>query len=154
MAARARTSPTRPNKAFNVPSVRKRKAGLSGLFHRASLAAALLVVMAGAVASEPVAIELTSAEPAFDQRNGMPIISFKMTDASKRLFAEFTSKNIGRKMEMRVDGKAIMAAMIREPILGGAGQISDASLTIEKAKDLAERISAGKAKIEFEIVND
>jgi len=134
-----------------VQGVRIKKAGMSGLFHRTSLAAALLVMMAGAVASEPIAIEITSAEAAFDQRNGTPIITFKMTEASKLLFRELTSKNVGRKMEMRIDGKVLMAPVIREAIMGGSGQISDDSLTFEQAKDLAERISTGKVKIEFEI---
>ena len=77
-----------------------------------------------------------------------------MTEASKRVFAEFTSKNVGHKMELRVDGKVITAPVIREPITGGAGQITDKSMTIDSAKALAERLSAGKAKIEIEIVND
>jgi preprotein translocase subunit SecD len=77
-----------------------------------------------------------------------------MTEASKRAFAEFTSRNIGHKMELRVDGKAVTAPVIREPILGGSGQISEKSMTVESAKAIAERLSTGKAKIEIEIVDD
>ena len=57
-------------------------------------------------------------------------------------------------MELRVDGKVVTAPVIREPILGGSGQISNQSLTAESAKELAARLSTGAAKIEIEIVND
>jgi preprotein translocase subunit SecD len=77
-----------------------------------------------------------------------------MTETSKRLFAEFTSANVGRKMDIRVDGRTLMSPVIREPILGGSGQIFDRSFTAAQAKDLAERIAAGRAKIEFEIAKD
>jgi preprotein translocase subunit SecD len=57
-------------------------------------------------------------------------------------------------MELRVEGRALLAAVIREPILGGSVEISDDSFTVERTQELAERITAGKAKIEFVIVSD
>jgi preprotein translocase subunit SecD len=133
--------------------IANKKAGLSGLFHRTAIAAAFLIALSSVAAAEPLAVDVVSAQAAFDQGVNQPIIEFKMTPASARLFAEFTAKNVGRKMEVRIDGKAVMAPVIREPILGGSGQISG-SLTVARTQELAERLSAGKAKIEFEIVND
>ncbi len=75
-----------------------------------------------------------------------------MTEASQRLFAEFTSKNVGRKAEIRVDGRALMAPVIREPILGGAGQIA-AGFKLDEAKELADRLSSGRARMEVEAVD-
>jgi preprotein translocase subunit SecD len=121
------------------------KVGWSGLF----LAGALSVA-----AAEPLAIDIVSAEASFDQGIRQPLVSFKMSPASAKLFADFTAKNVGRKMEVRVDGRALMAPVIREPILGGSGQITNREFTAEAAQDLAQRLSAGKAKVEFEIVND
>jgi len=110
-----------------------------------------LIVAANA---EPIAIDVVSAEAGFDQRSGQPVISFKMTPTSQGLFANFTSANVGRKMDIRVDGRTVSSPVIREPIVGGTGQIADRSLTAAQAKDLAERIAAGRAKIEFEIAKD
>jgi len=110
-----------------------------------------LIVAANA---EPIAIEVVSAEAGFDQRSGEPVISFKMTPTSQGQFANFTAANVGRKMDIRVNGKTLMSPVIREPITGGVGQISDRSLTASQAKDLAERIASGRAKIEFEIAQD
>jgi preprotein translocase subunit SecD len=76
-----------------------------------------------------------------------------MTPESARLFAEFTAKNVGRKMEVRIDGKTVMAPVIREPILGGSGQVTS-DWTLRETQDTADRLSAGKSKIEFEIVNE
>jgi preprotein translocase subunit SecD len=125
---------------------------LSGLFVCALLGWTL-IANPGALA-EQITIDVASAEPAFDARTGQPLIAFKMTEASTRLFADLTSRNVGRKMEIRVDGRALMAPVIREPILGGSGQISDRSFTVEQTKSLAERLSTGKSRIEFAIVPD
>jgi preprotein translocase subunit SecD len=137
-----------------IRAKRNGKAGSSGLFHRTLIAAAFLIALSSVAVAEPLAVELVSAQAAFDQRTSQPLITFKMTPASARLFAELTAKNVGRKMEIRIDGKAITAPVIREPILGDSGQISDNSFTVAQTQELAGRLSAGKAKIEFEIVND
>ncbi|MEW6454154.1 MAG: hypothetical protein AB1490_26175 [Pseudomonadota bacterium] len=132
---------------------RCKKAGLSGLFHWAA-AIVLTSTLLVAANAEPIAIDVVSAELGFDQRSGQPVISFKMTPASQGLFANFTAANVGRKMDIRVDGQTLMSAVIREPIVGGTGQIADRSLTASQMKDLAGQIAAGRAKIEFEIAKD
>ena len=132
----------------------RKKAGLSGLFLCGALAAISLISIAPAFAADTIAIEVAAADAAYDQRSGQPLVSFKMTEASKRIFTDFTSRNVGHKMELRVDGKVVMAPVIREPITGGTGQIADKSLTVEGAKALAERLSTGNAKIDFSIADD
>lgn len=116
------------------------------------LAAGLLVAAAATAAAEPILIEIESAEVSFHGRTSEPMVAFRMTEASQRLFAEFTSKNVGRKAEIRVDGRALSAPVIREPILGGSGQIS-AGFKLDEAKELADRLSSGRAKMEVEAVD-
>ena len=89
----------------------------------------------------------------YDRRTNEPVISFRMSEASKQLFGELTQKNVGRKMAVKVDGRVLTAPVIREPILGGSGQISS-NFTPAQARELAARIAAGKATVEFEIVPD
>jgi SecD/SecF fusion protein len=115
------------------------------------LAAGFLVATTAA-AAEPLVIEIAGAQVAFDARTSEPIVSFRMTEASKQLFAGFTSRNVGRKAEIRVDGRALMAPVIREPILGDSGQIS-AGLKLDEARDLANRLASGRAKLEVEAVD-
>ena len=97
-------------------------------------------------------LEIVRAASAWDQRSE-PIITFTMTDASKQRFAEFTTQNVGRKMDIRVDGRTMMSPVIREPILGSVGQISG-RFTPAEAKALADRIASGASKVEVEAVPD
>jgi preprotein translocase subunit SecD len=116
------------------------------------LAAGLVVALAAVATAEPLPIEIAHAEVGFDQRTSEPVVSFRMTPSSQRLFADFTSKNVGRKAEIRVDGRTLVAPVIREPILGGSGQIS-AGLKLDEAKNLADRLSSGRARMEVEAVD-
>jgi preprotein translocase subunit SecD len=128
--------------------VLSRRAGLSGLF----LLCAALTMGAGSIATAaPLVLEVTRATAGSDQRTNEPIISITLSEASKRAFGELTAANVGAAMELRIDGKAVMKPIIRDPILGGMVQISG-GFTASEARDIAQRLSAGSAKIEVEIV--
>ena len=71
---------------------RNGKAGLSGLLLFA------LLTLANFAAAEPLKVELVSVEVGYDQRTREPVLTFKMSEASRKLFAEMTEKNVGRKM--------------------------------------------------------
>lgn len=68
--------------------------------------------------------DLTDAQPGFDQRTSEPIVSFKFNTSGSRKFAQATSENVGTPFAVVLDGKVITAPVIREPIIGGSGQIS------------------------------
>ena len=112
---------------------------------------ALMLMMIGVAGAEPLTIELISAEAGHDVRTNEPVVNYKMTQSSAKQFAELTQKNVGRKTELRIDGKTVMAPVIREPILGGSGQLSG-SLTEEGTRDIAARLTSGHSKIEIEVV--
>jgi preprotein translocase subunit SecD len=116
------------------------------------LATGLLVASIAVAAAEPLALEVAQAQVGFDQRTNEPVISFRLTEASGRQFAALTSANVGKKAEIRVDGRALMAPVIREPILGGSGQIA-AGFKVEEAKELADRLSSRRARMEVEAVD-
>jgi len=67
--------------------------------------------------------ELTDAQPSFDQRTSEPIVTFKFNTSGARKFAQVTQENVGRPFAIVLDDKVISAPVIREPILGGSGQI-------------------------------
>jgi preprotein translocase subunit SecD len=102
-------------------------------------------------AGEPVMIEVAQAEPAFDQRTNEPVISIKLTEASGRVIASLTQKYVGKPMAMRVDGREVMKPVIREPILGGALQVSG-RFSVDEAKTIAQRLSSG-GKLEVEVLD-
>jgi preprotein translocase subunit SecD len=86
--------------------------------------------------------DLTDAQPGFDQRTSEPIVSFKFNTNGARRFAQATQENVGRPFAIVLDNKVISAPVIREPILGGQGQISG-SFTVQSANDLAVLLRAG-----------
>ncbi len=86
--------------------------------------------------------DLVDAQPGFDQRSSEPIVSFKFNINGARRFAQVTQENVGRPFAIVLDQEVISAPVIREPILGGSGQISG-SFTVEQANDLAVLLRAG-----------
>jgi preprotein translocase subunit SecD len=86
--------------------------------------------------------DLTDAQPGFDQRTSEPIVSFKFNISGARKFAQVTQENVGRPFAIVLDNEVISAPTIREPILGGSGQISG-SFTVQQANDLAILLRAG-----------
>ncbi|MCB1480092.1 MAG: protein translocase subunit SecD [Rhodobiaceae bacterium] len=86
--------------------------------------------------------ELVDAQPGFDQRTNEPIVSFRFDSAGARKFAAVTQQNVGRPFAIVLDNEVISAPVIREPILGGSGQISG-NFSVEGANDLAILLRAG-----------
>src|SRR6266566_3324441 len=67
--------------------------------------------------------DLTDAQPGFDQRTSEPIVTFRFNSNGARRFAQVTQENVGRPFAIVLDNEVISAPVIREPILGGSGQI-------------------------------
>jgi preprotein translocase subunit SecD len=95
--------------------------------------------------------ELTDAQPGFDQRTGEPIVSFKFNTSGARKFAQVTQENVGRLFAIVLDDEVISAPVIREPILGGSGQISG-SFTVESANNLAILLRAGALPAKLTVI--
>jgi len=85
---------------------------------------------------------LIDSQPTFDQRTGEPVVSFRFDSNGAKRFGDVTGKNVGKPFAIVLDGKVISAPVIREPILGGTGQISG-GFTIQGARDLALLLRAG-----------
>ena len=97
--------------------------------------------------------DLTDAQPGFDQRTSEPIVSFKFNTNGARRFAQATQENVGRPFAIVLDNEVISAPVIREPILGGSGQISG-NFTIEQANDLAILLRAGALPAPLTIIEE
>ena len=97
--------------------------------------------------------DLTDAQPGFDQRTNEPIVSFQFNTSGARKFAQVTQENVGRPFAIILDNQVISAPVIREPILGGSGQISG-SFTVESANDLAILLRAGALPAPLTIIEE
>lgn len=115
----------------------------------------LAVVLTVPALAEPLILEVSEASVGFDQRvKDLPVLSITFAPASREAFAHFTEANVGRKVEMRIEGKVVMAPVIREPILGGKVQVSGSSVGLEELRQVAKRLSGGSIKVEVEVVPD
>ncbi len=97
--------------------------------------------------------DLTDAQPGFDQRTSEPIVSFRFNTSGARKFAQVTQENVGKPFAIVLDNQVISAPVIREPILGGSGQISG-SFTVESANDLAILLRAGALPAPLTIIEE
>ena len=97
--------------------------------------------------------ELVDAQPAFDQRTNEPIITFRFNNAGARKFGNFTKDHVNRPFAIVLDDKIISAPVIREPILGGTGQISG-SFTVETANQLSIQLRSGALPAKLTIVEE
>jgi len=85
--------------------------------------------------------QLIDANPSMDQNN-QPVVSMRFDTSGSRKFGELTSKNVGKRFAIVLDGEVISAPVIREAITGGSGQISG-NFTFESASDLSVLLRAG-----------
>jgi preprotein translocase subunit SecD len=97
--------------------------------------------------------DLTDAQPGFDQRSNEPVVNFRFNSSGARKFAEVTQANVGKPFAIVLDNKVISAPVIREPILGGSGQISG-SFTVQSANDLAILLRAGALPAPLTIIEE
>jgi preprotein translocase subunit SecD len=97
--------------------------------------------------------DLTDAQPGFDQRTSEPIVSFRFNTSGARKFAQATQENVGKPFAIVLDNEVISAPVIREPILGGSGQISG-SFTVQGANDLAILLRAGALPAPLTIIEE
>jgi len=95
--------------------------------------------------------DLTDAQASFDQRTGEPIVNFKFNSTGARKFGRATQDNVGRPFAIVLDNEVISAPVIREPILGGSGQISG-NFTVESANNLAILLRAGALPAKLTVI--
>lgn len=96
---------------------------------------------------------LTNARAGQDSRTGEWVVNFTFDSTGTRRFADITRANVGRPFAIVLDEKVISAPVIREPIVGGQGQISG-SFTVRTANDLSVLLRAGALPAPLTVVEE
>jgi protein-export membrane protein SecD len=96
---------------------------------------------------------LEQAGSGFDSRGGEPVVNFRFDTRGAREFGDVTKANVGRPFAIVLDNKVISAPVIREPILGGSGQISG-NFTLETANDLSILLNAGALPAALSVIEE
>ena len=95
---------------------------------------------------------LVNAQFAPDQ-HGQPAVSFRFNTIGAKKFCTFSRNNTGKLFAIVLDKEIISAPVIREPICGGAGQISG-SFSVQEANDLALLLRAGALPAPLKILEE
>lgn len=96
---------------------------------------------------------LVDAQPGFDHRTNEPIVTFRFDSRGGQRFGKVTTDNVGRPFAIVLDGEVLSAPVIREPILGGSGQISG-NFSVQSAQDLALLLRAGALPAPLKILEE
>jgi SecD/SecF fusion protein len=96
---------------------------------------------------------LTSASAGQDSRTGEWVVHFGLDRLGTKRFADISTRHVGEPFAIVLDGKVISAPVIREPILGGQGQISG-NFSVQDANDLAVLLRAGALPAPLTVVEE
>ncbi len=96
---------------------------------------------------------LVDAQPGFDSQTNEPVVNFTFDSVGGRRFGAVTSENVGRPFAIVLDGQVISAPVIRQPIIGGSGQISG-GFTVQGANDLSVLLRAGALPAPLKILEE
>jgi len=96
---------------------------------------------------------LVDAKPRMDTQNNETIVSFTLDRVGAKKFGKATTENVGKQLAIILDGKIISAPSIREPIIGGSGQISG-NFTFQSATDLALLLRSGALPAPMNIIEE
>ncbi len=96
---------------------------------------------------------LVDAKPRMDTQNNETIVSFTLDRVGAKKFGKATTENVGKQLAIILDGKIISAPSIREPIVGGSGQITG-NFTFQTATDLALLLRSGALPAPMNIIEE
>jgi protein-export SecD/SecF family membrane protein len=81
--------------------------------------------------------------------DNQPVVAFELNEDGTKKFAEATQANIGKQIEIRLDGRVISAPTVNTAITGGSGYIEGMS-GADEANRLALLIQSGALPLEIE----
>ena len=96
---------------------------------------------------------LVDAQAGYDQRTNEPIVSFRFDSKGGQRFGQATTQNVGLPFAIVLDDQVVSAPVIREPILGGTGQISG-NFDVQSANDLAILLRAGALPATLTVIEE
>jgi len=96
---------------------------------------------------------LVDAKPTMDSQTNETVVSFTLDRVGAKKFGKATSSGVGKRLAIILDGKIISAPSVREPIIGGSGQISG-NFTFQSATDLALLLRSGALPAPLNIIEE
>ncbi len=99
--------------------------------------------------------DMERASPVQDQTTGQSVLSFELKRSAAQQFAILTQRIFSTlstespdQLAFVLDGEALVAAVVRSPILAGLGQI-EGNFTPEEARQLAIQVESGRLPVDI-----
>ncbi|MEJ2118158.1 MAG: hypothetical protein P8Y36_09780 [Alphaproteobacteria bacterium] len=96
---------------------------------------------------------LADAWTAFDARTNEPVVTFRFTSTGARQFEQFTRENLGRPLAIVFNDQVLSAPVIREPIVGGEGQISG-RFTVPEVQSMVLALKSGALPAHLTLIEE
>jgi preprotein translocase subunit SecD len=123
---------------------------------------ALLAVLALATSSAdalagPLVLALANAtvtdvSPTGSPFDAIPGLSISLSPESAAAFGDFTAANIGKTIELRLEGKVVASGIVREAITNGRLRVEGGPFTRTELRNIATRVPDGVIRLEVEVV--
>ena len=84
---------------------------------------------------------------------GEPIIQFTLDKEGAKIFADVTSKNVGKRIAIYLDNKLLMNPVVQNPITNGEG-IIEGNFTKEEAADDAALLRSGSLPVKLNFISE
>lgn len=96
--------------------------------------------------------QLDRSDVLFNPNTGEPEVQLQFDGEGKDLFGEITSRNVGKKVAIYLDGMPISIPVVNEPITDGKAVISG-NFSLEEAKTLVQRLNAGALPVPIKLIS-
>ncbi|UAB76805.1 protein translocase subunit SecD [Erythrobacter sp. SCSIO 43205] len=96
---------------------------------------------------------LTGAQAGVDPQTNQSVVNIQFDQQGGQKFAKLSTENVGQRFAIILDGEVISAPSFREPILGGAAQISG-SFTPDSANQLAIQLRSGALEVPLTVIEE
>ena len=96
---------------------------------------------------------LIDAKPSMDSQTNETVVNFTLDRVGAKRFGKATTKGIGKRLAIVLDGKIISAPVIQDAIVSGSGQISG-DFSFQSATDLALLLRSGALPAPLNIIEE
>lgn len=96
--------------------------------------------------------QLERSDVSFSPKTYEPEVQLQFNDEGKKLFGEVTTRNVGKRVAIFLDGIPISIPVVNEPITDGKAVISG-NFTVDEAKTLVQRLNAGALPVPIKLIS-
>ena len=95
--------------------------------------------------------QLKRATLQFDQQTGVPQISLQFDAEGTKLFADITTRDVGKRIAIFLDGQVLSAPTVQTAITDGTAIITG-QFTVAEARDLVTRLNSGALPVPIKLI--